>query len=78
MLLYLPGMPGKQEGMSKQVVYLEVREKTMCQYCNGTGIIVSDQNPEFEYICQDCNGRGYNMNKRTIDLETLKGMLDGK
>ena len=61
--------------MSKQVVYLEVREKTVCQYCNGTGIIVSDQNPEFEYICQKCNGKGFKMNKRIIDIETLKGML---
>ncbi len=47
----------------------------MCQYCNGTGIIVSDQNPEFEYICQKCNGKGFKMNKRIIDIETLKGML---
>ena len=64
--------------MSKQVVYLEVRIKTICSGCNGQGYIVEEQNPEYEYICQKCTGTGKIFNNKTIDLETLKGMLNAK
>ena len=66
------------EGMSKQIVHLEVRIKTICSGCNGQGYIVEEQNPEYEYICQKCTGTGKIFNNKTIDLETLKGMLNGK
>ena len=62
--------------MSKQVVHLEVRFKTICSGCNGQGYIVEKQNPEYEYICQECLGKKFIFKKKLVNIDTLKGMLN--
>ena len=62
--------------MSKQVVYLEVRVKTICHDCNGRGYIVEEQNPEYEYVCQKCKGTKFIFKKETININTFKEMLN--
>ena len=66
------------DGMSKQIVHLEVRIKTICPGCGGQGYIVEEQNPEYEYICQECDGKKFIFKKKLINIDTLKGMLNGK
>ena len=61
--------------MDKELVHIEIKKKQNCSQCSGNGEIPLEA---FTYICGGCNGTGFVMVGRTIDLLTLKGMLDGK
>ena len=68
--------------MSKTITYLDIRQKTPCSTCGGTGeVLVYDKETstptEHEmifFVCHDCKGKKYKMERRTISLESFKGL----
>ena len=64
--------------MSKTIIYLDIRKKTTCTVCNGTGEVVSDvdtiaeYSDAYVYVCYKCGGKGYKMKKQTVSLEQFK------
>ena len=65
------------------IVHLDIKIKTKCKKCNGTGEILKDrkfstttQKKFITYICSNCDGNGYTWKKRTITSKQFKGILD--
>ena len=66
----------------KIITYLDVRQKITCPICSGTGeVLVYDDETQsmtdYElstYVCPTCRGKKYKMEKRTISLESFRGL----
>ena len=64
------------------IVHLDIKIKSKCKNCNGTGEILKDmkfspsEKKLFTYMCTNCDGNGYTWKKRTVTSKQLKGILD--
>ena len=67
----------------KTITYLDIRQKITCPDCNGTGeVLVYDDEKQditldhhmFAYVCPVCKGKKFKMERRTVSLESFKGL----
>ena len=66
----------------KTITYLDIQQKVDCSTCQGTGEVLVREDGEsdstdcemFAYVCPTCMGKKYAMKKRTVSLESFKGL----
>ena len=60
-------------------IFIPVKIKVTCPDCKGAGYnLATNSTPEVAYTCERCNGIGTILKNKTIDLETLKEMLNAR
>ena len=60
-------------------IFIPVKIKVTCPKCKGAGYnLVENSTPEVAYACEECNGLKRVLKNKTIDLETLKEMLNAR
>ena len=68
--------------MNKTITYLDIRQKITCPVCKGTGeVLVYDDETQtptdheiFTFVCPTCKGKKYKMERRTVSLESFRGL----